>query len=39
MTKMTNEKVEGLEFTRLKKITDSILIEDPFSENIFIWVN
>jgi len=25
---MTNEKVEGLEFTRLKKISDSILIEE-----------
>jgi hypothetical protein len=25
---MTNEKVEGLEFTRLEKISDSILIEE-----------
>jgi hypothetical protein len=25
---MTNEKVEGLEFTRLEKIGDSILIEE-----------
>jgi DNA-binding Xre family transcriptional regulator len=28
MTKMKNEKVEGLEFTRLEKISDSILIEE-----------
>jgi len=38
MTKMTSEKVEGLECTRLtKSMTQFWLTKDPFSESICIW--